>query len=67
MTFGGCVEICVWIQLSFHRIADNQTHLTLVDSFIPLRDIVNQQPEIVGKLQVHRIPQISDECVCADG
>lgn len=44
-----------------------KTDLALIDSLVSLGDILDQQPEVIWKLEVNRIPQIRYKCVCANG
>lgn len=38
----------------------------LINSFVALRDVCNQQPKVVGKLKVDRVAEVGDERVCSD-
>lgn len=71
MTFGGCVEIWHCLcdgekGLEVRFIAGDNSmsrHTYFVNSFVALRDVRNEQPKIVGELEVNRIPQVGDERV----
>lgn len=41
-------------------------YLAFVNSLVAFRDVSYLQPKSVWELQIHQIPQISDECVGAD-